>query len=252
MLTLELVSPEGKTYNLFQPGAQIGVPAGGLDLTAQLQRTTHEALSYPGSYEENVSFKEMTGSITFQLFAGNQDLETVYLDLCKAIRTNATSTLKAGVNSVVRTAEIKLSESLPTPDIVPALVNEMQLQPKIVSLSGAWWGPTQTATGTTTITNTGEVIIRTAIRWKGDGGTVTMPSGARFTLPPTTTERILQLSDDESCVITHPNGTPDRHLWEQMEGEVMPEPITPNDTATITVPPGATLEWHLGYTHPWG
>lgn len=252
MLTLELVSPEGKNYNLFQPGAQIGVPAGGLDLTAKLQRTTHEALSYPGSYEETVSFKEMTGSITLQLFAGEQDLESVYLELCQAIRTNATSTLKAGVDDVVRTAEIKLSDALPTPDIVPALSQEMQLQPKIVSLSGAWWGPKQTATGTTTITNTGEVIVRTAIRWEGDGGTVTMPSGARFTLPPTPTERILQLSDDESCVVTYPNGLEDRTLWRQMEGAVMPEPIIPTDHATMTVPDGATLEWHLGYSHPWG
>lgn len=259
MLTLKFRAHTGKVYDLFAPDAAIGVPQGGLKLAATITRATQEALGRPGSFAADLSFGEMTGSLTTTIDAArtapSASLEQVYLDWLAAHSFTREGTLIAGrdgLSHLDRTAEVKLAQQLPNPDIIPENTTEMEVEAHLVAERGAWFGPWQKATKATFVENTGQVPLTYRVRWKGNGGRVVLPSGAHFALPSTSTERILYVSDDESCMVTRPDGTPDRTLWKAMAGKVLPEPIAVGDTRAITVPAGATLEWRLGYAHPWG
>lgn len=259
MLTLKFRAHTGKLYDLFAPDAAIGVPQGGLKLSANVTRTTQEALGRPGTFAADLNFGEMTGSLTTTIDASRATpkatLEEIYLEWLNAHSFTRQGTLIAGRDNLPqldRSAEVKLAQHLPNPDIVPENTTEMEVEAQLVAEYGAWFGPWKKATGSTFVENTGQVPLTYRVRWKGEGGRVILPSAAYFTLPPTTTERILYISDDESCMVERTDGTPDRRLWKAMAGAVLPEPIAVGDTRAITVPAGATLEWRLGYAHPWG
>lgn len=258
MLTLKFRAHTGKLYDLFAPDAAIGVPQGGLKLSANITRTTQEALGRPGSFAADLSFGEMTGSLIATIDAArtsSASLEQVYLGWLAAHSLTREGTLIAGRDGLPqfdRTTEVKLAQQLPNPDIIPENTSEIEVEAQLVAERGAWFGPWQKSTGAAFVENTGQVPLTYRVRWKGSGGRVILPSAAHFTLPSTSTERILYVSDDESCMVTRSDGTPDRKLWKAMAGKVLPEPIEVGDTRAITVPAGATLEWRLGYAHPWG
>lgn len=258
MLTLKFRDHTGKLWDLFDPDAPVGVPAGGLKLSAAVNRTTQAALGRPGVFTTDVSFGEMTGSLTATIDAARaapSSLESAYLAWLSAHSPHKAGTLIAGRDGkpeLDREADVKLAAALPNPDIIPENAAEIEVEAQLSSEAGAWFGRWQSATGVATVANSGDVVLAYRIRWSGAGGAVVLPSGASFTLPPTDGERIIWVSDDESCIVEKPDGTEDRAMWKAMAGAVLPEPIPVGKSALIEVPPGATLEWRLGWAHPWG
>ncbi|WP_313546404.1 hypothetical protein [Corynebacterium sp.] len=254
MFDLHLTGANGTTYNLYEPGAQIGVPKGGLKIKPQITRTTRNALSRAGSFDADVEVGEMQGPLVVQFFRGEVPLEELYLEWFKAVPTTADVEIRAGKDGGVwRVATARLIEPLPSPDVVPENADTMEIDNAFAVPDGAWWEePSRSGTGTVDVSNAGEVPARIRIRWSGAGGVVTLPSNAVFTLPAVSGERILHLSDDESNAVELPTGELDHATWLALSESVMPEAVPPGTTARFRLPAGASLEWDIGFLHPWG
>ncbi|MGV3159862.1 hypothetical protein ACEE23_02005 [Corynebacterium sp. 32222D000AT] len=108
------------------------------------------------------------------------------------------------------------------------------LRVPVVCFDGVAKTSTMTGTGTVTVTNYGDVPVYPKIRYQGAGGVVANPSGAKFTLPRTSTETIIDLNP--------------RVL--RLEG-AFPESVPPGATGVWVLPAGAQLEWTLGVADPW-
>ena len=92
----------------------------------------------------------------------------------------------------------------------------------------------KTGTRSVTVTNLGDVPIYPKIRNLGAGGPVTTPSGARFTLPKSTTATVFD--------------TDPRRL--RLPG-AFPESVPPGKSGTWVLPTGASLEWTQLVVDPW-
>ncbi|OFP64928.1 hypothetical protein HMPREF2978_08610 [Corynebacterium sp. HMSC074C01] len=104
----------------------------------------------------------------------------------------------------------------------------------VVCFDGVAKSSVMTGTGNVTVTNYGDVPVWPKIRYKGAGGVVTNPSGAKFTLPRAAEETTIDL--DPSVL--------------RLEG-AFPEHVPPGATGVWMLPAGAQLEWVLGVADPW-
>ena len=123
------------------------------------------------------------------------------------------------------------------------------LKMTVVADSGCWWSDLHHGQGFVTVSNSGDWPLTVRIVWKGDGGTVTLPSGMTFQLPYTPVERVLLLDDEESCAVTDHAGDTDYTLW-PLDG-VVAEPVPIGATRTYQVPSGARVEWSIPIFDPW-
>lgn len=91
--------------------------------------------------------------------------------------------------------------------------------------------------GEVEIYNPGDVPVWVSLRYSGQGGLVTAPSGAKFTLPP--------VKDGAERVISMDS----RDL--RLDG-AFPENIPPGKSGTWKVPAGVEVQWRVGVADPWG
>lgn len=101
-----------------------------------------------------------------------------------------------------------------------------------------------------TITNNGMANAVVSIEW-GSGGTVTMPSGATFTLPYTADRRIITLDRGLSFPVTDLNGTPDKAMQRRLWGRALDEQVKPGQTKTFKGPTGCVFRYELREIEPW-
>ena len=104
----------------------------------------------------------------------------------------------------------------------------------VVCADGVAKSSVMTGTETVTVTNHGDVNVWPKIRYKGAGGVVTNPSGAKFTLPRAADETIIDLNPQTL----------------RLDG-AFPESVPPGGTGVWVLPAGAQLEWTLGVADPW-
>lgn len=108
------------------------------------------------------------------------------------------------------------------------------LRVPVVCFDGVAKTSVMTGTGTVTVTNHGDVSVWPKIRYRGAGGVVTNPSGAKFTIPRAAEETIIDLNPKVL----------------RLEG-AFPENVPPGATGVWVLPSGAQLEWTLGVADPW-
>lgn len=104
----------------------------------------------------------------------------------------------------------------------------------VFNAGGMFRSALKTGTGRVTVTNSGDVPVYPKIRNLGAGGVITTPSGARFTLPKSTTATVVD--------------TDPRRL--RLPG-AFPESVPPGKSGTWVLPAGASLEWTLLVVDPW-
>lgn len=92
----------------------------------------------------------------------------------------------------------------------------------------------QSGEDSVTVTNGGDAAVYPRIVWLGDGGQVTCPSGATFTLPRANVRTVVDL---------HPSKL-------RLDG-VLPEGVPPGGVGRWVVPAGARLEWNVWVADPW-
>ena len=194
----------------------------------------------------------MTGTLTVFVRGDDAaDVDAVWAEFRSGFSRTRQGTLVVESPSQVLSAGVRLSGPIPAPDEDPTsggFVRDVQV-PLVADRCG-WWTDWQSATGTVTVTNWGDLTVWPQIRWGGVADTVYLPSGARFPLPKASGERVVSLSMAQAGFVTTKDGTPDFALRKQMSG-AYPEGVPAGQTRTYRLPTGAALEWQIGVLDPW-
>ena len=142
-------------------------------------------------------------------------------------------------------------EGLPAPERSPLLQRHVPMDIPYVVDDGVFW-ERGSGSNNVTVTNRGYVFVWPRVVWAGRGGSVTMPSGARLTLPDTPgEERVFHLDPLESGLISDLDGVPDRALWEKVRRSFFVEAVPPGEERTYRLFAGARLEYDIGFSTPW-
>lgn len=245
--TLSYTTPWGKKYELLEEDWSTGLKHGGFKgLGGTWSDVTVTAPGAPGQVLDSQNISAMTGSITVLVKA----------ELWKEFRAGFSTTLvgtltlhDTGVGDLH--AQVRLNGPLPPPDAEPEDEDYLEIEVPLVVDTGAWLTDYVSGTGIVNVTNGGDIALHLRIRWSGDGGVVTVPSGATFALPAVTEERILLLNTMESLAVLTPAGEVDYELMRSLSRQVLPEGVPPGKTRTYSVPTGAQLEYRVGHIDPW-
>lgn len=245
---------KGGTWDFTQDWAA-GIKSGGVDgLIGSTADVTATPLSGVGQVVLSQLIEPMHGAVTFHCrAAGRRDAGQVAADLRAAF-----SPLIGRENTLVLSSplgdaetQVRLQGAISTPVEDPSWDDVvLNVQVPLVADKGLWWLPEQSATGTVTLRNKGDVPVWVRIRWEGAGGPVYLPSGARFTLPAVTAPRTLFLSREYSMEVRDDRGIVDKPLHRKMRA-APPELIMPGKTGRVVLPAGATVLWREGVLNPW-
>lgn len=144
---------------------------------------------------------------------------------------------------------VRLAAAIPSLGLSPRPGSRIPVT--LVADSGLWWEernstPTRRVVD---VANDGEVPIAPTIVWSGNGGDVTLPSGATFTLPPTTDTAYLSLASENSGVVKDAAGIENEHLT--AAAQAVAERVQPATTGKFTIPESVYLVWNIGRCDPW-
>lgn len=232
-----------------------GIKSGGVDgLVGSTADVTAAPLSGVGQVVLSQRVQPIQGAVTFHCRAsGDRDAGQVAADLRAAFSPiiGRENTLVVASPLGEAQTQVRLSGPIPDPVEDPSW-DEMvlNLTVPLVADEGLWWLAEQSRTGNVTVTNRGDVPAWLKIRWNGAGGSVTLPSGARFALPSTTAPRTLFLTRKHSLVVRDDRGNVDEALWKKLRS-ALPEMVMPDKTGRFVLPEGATGLWHEGVLNPW-
>lgn len=136
---------------------------------------------------------------------------------------------------------------LPSPNMVDGA---QRFQLALSSPDGLWRSAYSSKEPSVTVTNSGDATTYPTIVWKGAGGRVTLPSGAKFTLPQTQQPRMVRLDPAESTEICFPNGQADPAMRTLLWGTPV-EGVPRKQTKKFLIPQGAELHWEIYSYTPW-
>lgn len=147
------------------------------------------------------------------------------------------------------TARLRLPDDtgLPPRDVLtPSIYDTLQVP---VYWEDGCWLAQMAGKGRTEVVNTGVSRVKVWIVWQ-TGGTVTLPSGKRFTLPTVPEKRRILLDRAKGFPVTDIEGNPDRSLTRELWGRVVEERVMPRTSGVFTPPPGGVVEWEIGVPEP--
>lgn len=256
MFTVDYVSPFGKVFPLVAEDmrrSQIRLMEGGIQgLVGEVEARAVASPLAAGRQVHGHHSREISGSLTVQLLTGARPLVAVWAEFIGSFsvwqpgRLRVSSPLHG-----VREVAVRLSGAVPPPTMQPGRAAHVMVEIPLVADGGLWWQGEFHATGTATITNPGDDWVWPVIEWDGQGGTVTLPSGARFTLPAVSGVRRLHLSNAESCVVLDLENNVDHLTWDKLAAVVLPEGVPPAARRRYALPPGAKICWRVPFHTPW-
>lgn len=232
-----------------------GIKSGGIEgLVGSTMDTVATPLSGLGQVVLSQRPESMSGSLTFHCRADRKrDVGQVVADLRGAFSPLTGRGNLLRVNSPLGVVEtrVRLSSSISAPVEDPSWGDMVyNLTVPVISDEGIWWLPGRSGAESVQVRNTGDVPVWVRIRWSGEGGAVTMPSGASFTLPKSAQPRNLFVSRQHSLVVRDDLGNVDRVLWKKLRS-ALPEVVPPGKTGNFRLPVGATANWREGVFDPW-
>ncbi|HAT1360258.1 MULTISPECIES: hypothetical protein [Corynebacterium] len=243
---LDLVSPEGTTFNLIADGAPgpIAVEAGTIEsLVGTFEDNPKQAVGIPGqiiNFEDRV-VSPLTGSIGFVI----EDPESWH-KFRRAWSTWEYSWLVLSIGGAKFRLAARLQAAFAFPSSIPKRGDRVVVD-MISDSPGAWTVPVASE-GSVTVTNYGDVPVWPEIVWDGPGGEVILPSGATFTLPAVDELHRLPLARSNSGRIFNAADEYDRDMSRKVGavGEMVPR----GKERVYTIPDGARLEWEIGVFDP--
>lgn len=252
---LQWVDHTGVQWDITSIGWSAGIRAGGIEgLVGQATDVSVTTPGWAGQVVPSQQIEPLAGSLRFAVRAdGHRSADDVAAELRQSFHHLAPGLLVLRVQGVgTFSTSLRLRGFIPPPTRDPSEEEIiLGIDVPVVGDDGCWWADALTGTETVTVTNGGDVPVRAQIMWQGPGGEVILPSGARFTLPPTIEHRTLLLSAAESMAVLTTTGDLDHTLWKQLRGKALPEGVPPRKTRTFTLPTGATLQWQEGVLNPW-
>lgn len=238
---MRYVSPDGNSYELLNGGA--GTPFIEYDtlsgLVGVFEDTPIESVGVPGArvdFRDRV-VKQLEGSFTLVVFDAEQ-WEQARRDFSP--RRHGTLVLESEERFEL---PVRCSTVLPPPGVVPEAGQRLEVA--LISDAGVWECSLSSTLNSVTVTNWGDVPVWPEIVWNGAGGPVTLPSGAKFTLPAVTSEHRLPLARNASgkAVNTSTGAT--------LATDAVGESIPVDETRTFITPTSARLNWKIGVLDPW-
>lgn len=252
-MRLKVIGVRGKVFWLTShelPRVQLN--EGGLQLRPDPRVVATASALSGGQVPSALTLPPMTGSLALLLHAPDGGLVEMDREWRQAwdMRRECTLLLSGsrGARGEVST-RVRLDRVLDPPPGDLEDLGEYPMNLVVSADSGCWWVGPHHGTGLVTVSNTGDWPLTVRITWQGAGGQVTLPSGATFTLPPTSQERTLLLDDEESLAVVDEDGQVDTTLY-PIPG-VIAEPVPVGQTRVYQVPDGARVEWSIPVFDPW-
>lgn len=246
-------TPDGHKWVLMGDKWLAGIKSGGIDgLVGDGEDVTVARVGDVGQSLDSFQPQPMTGTLTV-LVRGDDadDVDAVWAKFRSGFSRTQSGTLVVESPSQALSAQVRLSGPISTPEEDPTSADFVRdVQVPLVADRCGWWTDWLSESGTVTVTNWGDLTVWPQIRWNGVPATVTLPSGAKLSLPRAAAERVVSLSMAQAGFVTDEEGMPDFKLREKMRG-AYPEGIPAGEKRTYQVPQGATLEWQIGVLDPW-
>lgn len=244
---LTYTSPDGDSFSLLQgktgPFIEEGTVSG---LVGEFEDTTVQTPGVPGG---NVAFKDrvispMTGGFT--VVAHNEE---EWARTRRAFSTWRYGQLHLECGGSQYWTPFRLARPITSPEMRPDIAARTPIEGVSDGPNGGVWNTHVTSKDPrVTVTNFGDVPVWPEYVWEGNGGRVTLPSGAGFNLPKVTGVHRLPLIRTNSGKIYGPEGVD--HELSRTTGAV--SEMTPVGTSrTYTQPAGSTLTWNVGVLDPW-
>lgn len=254
---MSYISPDGEVFSLMDTTHEgVFVIEGGFHgLVGDSDDLVTSNVVSPGQVSHGISIKPTTGSLEVALFPQNGDtMDNLFSRIKNAFSRTREGTLilsdEDGIGQ--RTLPVRLSASIDPPsyntDIAMPQHGIMTIP--LISDQGVWEVQFSSKKTTTEIINGGEVITFPTIEWK-QGGRVSLPSGASFTLPTVAEARQIHLSNAKSMMVTDTKGNIDRTLWREIAKNAWAEGIPTMSKRTFKIPTGATIYWSTYVLDPW-
>ena len=122
----------------------------------------------------------------------------------------------------------------------------------LVSDEGFWWTEPEFHTGNNivTVTNNGDLTTWLRIHWNGPGGTIILPSRARFSIPATTTPLFLDLNPLEFGVVRRLDTGKIDEIATSRTG-ALPEGIPAGESRKFQLAANVSAEWRGRVFDPW-
>lgn len=236
---LEYLSPDGQVFDLLRGGVRIEIDS--LDgFVGLFEDSPVDVVGVPGSF---IDFRDrrvmpLTGSFTAVVFDVDE-----WVRWRRAWSTTRRGTLRiTPLNDLPKTLSVTLANALPSPVVRPKPGERIDVS--VISFQGAWQ-TAFSATGNVTVTNDGDVPIWPKIAWSGAGGTVTLPSGATFSLPSVSGEYEISLRRGDDGKATKNGEVTDINV------DSLAESVPVGQTRLFKLPAGAHLNWSVGVFDPW-
>nr|DAV90253.1 MAG TPA: tail protein [Caudoviricetes sp.] len=245
------VSPDGASFAL--TGGQIEVAEGGVDkLTGSVKERAYVAVGMPGQLLESHVIEPIRGALTLVIDSTpTKPAEVLAFELRRAFSHYRLGQLAVATPRGVARLRCRLDGTITDPAEVYSRSSGLELRIPLVADEGVWKvGPyTGTGTGKINVSNFGDTTTYLEITWQGNGGSITLPSGATLTLPTTSDRRHLLLNPTDSCAIIDDASGVDHALWQQIP--YLPEGVPAGGQRTYQLPAGATATWYVSALDPW-
>ncbi|STC97514.1 hypothetical protein [Corynebacterium renale] len=235
MAMLSWVSHTGAEQALYPATGEVFLEGGTLEgFTGKWQDNPTQIIGVPGAWVDprNRVIEPLTGALSLRVMSAHG-----WHQVRQMFSHNHQGTLVLGGWRL----PCRLAEALPAPGTIPTAGAVVRVA--LIADGGVWVSPV-TATGAVTVTNAGDVPVWPTIMWKGNGGKVTLPSGASFILPATPTARTIDLNRSSSGVVRAADGEIDAALSRTVDS--ISECVPVGHRGVFTVPTGATMTYNIG------
>lgn len=252
---LTWTDPTGEKWNITNHGWIAGIRAGGVEgLVGTPEELTETSPAWPGQIVTSRQIPAMVGTLRFAVRGSDREsADEIWARLRRSFHHKTPGQLAVETaSSETWTANIRRSGMIPPPQVDPQSQEViLGADVPVIADEGCWWSRFESRTGTVPVSNSGDVDIWVQITWQGAGGTVVLPSGAQFVLPPTAGVRTVLLSQAESMAVVDAAGNLDDALWRELRGVALAEMVPAGEVRTWTVPEGARVQWRTGVMDPW-
>lgn len=239
----------------FSSAGPVGIPQGGLQgLGGKTRDVTVTPISGCGQKVVDQLIEPIAGTLRFHCRANGRSVGRVAAELRAAFSPlrSRQNTLRIATSNGAVSLSIRANGPVGDPVEDPGTRETvLGLEIPIIADEGVWWhDPTRSVGTSCHVNNWGDVPIPVSLRWQGQGGRVTLPSGASLTLPQSSQPRRLTLSRNTSMMVTDDAGNRDEPLRKRISG-LVPVTVQPGETALFTIPHTAELTWRVGVLNPW-
>ncbi len=243
---INYTSPNGEVFDLTEINGDVVVMEAGIEgLVGHPTRHTTPTVRGVGVRQNYLTTPEVAGVL--HIMAESNLMAELYPRLRAAFSPDEAGVLGQTLQGQRFEMEVLQNAALPWPITNPEDETQQLLDVPLAGEDGVWLAEPGQGTGVVNVTNPGDVLMWVEFVWGPDPASVMLPSGALFSLPTVTGQRILTTDPSQSSAVLTMDRTLDRELSATITA--LPEAVPPKQTRTFTAT-GATIQWRVGWWDP--